>query len=195
MNKSRTAGAELDADGRWLRHVRRSLSPNRNCRPAGAQISVLVVHGISLPAGVFGGRHVENLFLNRLDVGAHPSFADLEGLAVSAHLVIDRAGSIVQFVPFHERAWHAGRSSFQGVEDCNDFSIGIELEGTDDIPYSQGQYRSLAQVCAAVMRRYPLITRERIVGHSDIAPGRKTDPGPAFDWALFMRQLDTCIEL
>ncbi|MGI9335882.1 MAG: 1,6-anhydro-N-acetylmuramyl-L-alanine amidase AmpD [Gammaproteobacteria bacterium] len=189
MNKSRAASPVLDASGQWLRGVRRSLSPNRDRRPPGTPVSMLVVHGISLPAGVFGGRYVEDLFLNRLDVDAHPSFADLAGLRVSAHLLIDRAGSIVQFVPFDERAWHAGKSSFEGIEGCNDFSIGVELEGTDEVAYSQNQYRSLAAVCTALMQLCPSITRKRIVGHSDSAPGRKTDPGPAFDWSKLMALL------
>ncbi|MCP5230764.1 MAG: 1,6-anhydro-N-acetylmuramyl-L-alanine amidase AmpD [Zoogloeaceae bacterium] len=160
-------------------------SPNHNERPPGERIDLLVVHGISLPPGRFGGNAIEALFTNTLDVNAHPSFGELAGLRVSAHLVIRRNGQVIQFVPFTERAWHAGVSAFEGREGCNDFSIGIELEGTDHIPYTKAQYRRLIGVARALMVAYPDITPARIVGHEHIAPGRKTDPGPAFDWARF----------
>lgn len=168
-----------------LRGVRQVPSPNCNQRPAGMPIDLLVIHGISLPPGKFGGGAIEALFTNTLDAASHPGFAGLDGLRVSAHLLIRRDGELVQFVPFPLRAWHAGVSHFEGRDGCNDFSIGIELEGTDDSPYTDAQYRSLSDVAQALMVAYPGITPARIVGHEHIAPGRKTDPGPAFDWARF----------
>ncbi len=149
------------------------------------EVSLLVIHGISLPPGRFGGPWIEDLFLNRLDPDADPYFRDICGLRVAAHLLIRREGELVQYVPLTRRAWHAGRSVFQGCGDCNDFSIGIELEGSDELPYTDIQYQVLARVTRAIMQVFPAITPERIVGHSDIAPGRKTDPGPAFDWCHF----------
>ena len=175
-------GLVLDEAGAWLQGVRRSPSPNCDARPAGAGIDLLVVHGISLPPGRFGSTCIEDFFLNRLDIESDPFFATIATLRVSAHAVIARDGAVTQFVPFTMRAWHAGVSCFKGRERCNDFSIGIELEGCDDVPYTGPQYRSLGRLCAFLMRRWPGITAERIVGHCDIAPGRKTDPGPAFDW-------------
>jgi AmpD protein len=159
-------------------------SPHHDERPAGTAIDLLVLHGASLPAGEFGGPWIEQLFLGQLSKDAHPSFKDIAGLRVAPHLLIRRDGSLVQFVPFHKRAWHAGVSNYQGREACNDFSIGIEIEGTDVTPYAAPQYSALACVSAALIQAYP-ITTARIVGHSDIAPGRKTDPGPAFDWARY----------
>ena len=158
------------------------LSPNCDARPAGQEIDLLVLHGISLPPGEFGGPWIGALFTNTLDCAAHPYFSQLVGTRVSAHLLIRRDGALIQYVPFHDRAWHAGESCFEGRERCNDFAIGIELEGADDTPYSDAQYQALAQVIPALMAAYPRITPPRVVGHSDIAPGRKTDPGPAFDW-------------
>lgn len=166
-------------------------SPNHDRRPAGSRVELLVIHNISLPPGEFGGPWIEQLFLNRLDPTAHPYFARIAHLRVSAHLLIRREGALVQFVPLSLRAWHAGASCFQGRERCNDFSIGIELEGADDIPYAPAQYQTLARVTRDLQRRYRRIDRERIVGHSDIAPERKTDPGPAFDWVGFWQLLDT----
>lgn len=163
-------------------------SPNCNERPAD-EISLLVIHNISLPPGQFGGGHIAELFSNRLDPNGHPFFAEIEGLEVSAHLLIERDGRMTQFVPFDRRAWHAGKSCFDGREACNDFSIGIELEGADNIPFTDLQYQVLAAVTRALMQAYPDITSKRITGHSDIAPGRKTDPGPAFDWARFLSAL------
>ena len=157
-------------------------SPNHDRRPEGVEPTLLVIHGISLPAGRFGGPYVEDLFLNRLDVSAHESFAALAELRVSSHVFVRRDGAVVQFVPFTQRAWHAGASSFQGRTACNDFSIGIELEGTDETPYEEAQYVCLNALIAALRAAYPAITPASIVGHEDIAPGRKTDPGPAFDW-------------
>jgi len=143
---------------------------------------MIVVHAISLPPGEFGGDCVDALFMNSLDPSHHPAFAGLDELRVSAHFLIDRAGALTQYVPVEARAWHAGISSFGGVTACNHRSIGIELEGTDDVPFTEAQYHSLEALCAALMLEYPDITLARIVGHVDIAPGRKTDPGPCFDW-------------
>lgn len=174
----------VSPDG-FLDGVRFSRSPNHNRRPAGEDIDLLVIHGISLPPGEFGGDAIEALFTNTLDVNAQPSFKDLDGVHVSAHLVIRRDGEVIQFVPFTERAWHAGVSEFEGRAGCNDFSIGIELEGSDHVPYTDAQYERLIAVAEALMSAYPGITPARIVGHQHIAPGRKTDPGPAFDWNRF----------
>ena len=172
----------------WLRQARRVRSPNCGPRPPACAPDLLVIHNISLPPGQFGGDCIERLFTNCLDWGEHPFFAEIRGAEVSAHLLIERGGQLVQFVDFGQRAWHAGQSCFAGRDNCNDFSIGIELEGTDDTPFSDEQYTVLAAVTAVLQRRYPGITGDRIVGHSDIAPGRKTDPGPCFDWVRY-RQL------
>jgi N-acetyl-anhydromuramoyl-L-alanine amidase len=161
-------------------------SPNHDARPPGARIDLLVIHGISLPPGQFGGSAIEDLFLNRLDCSAHPAFAPLRGLRVSAHFLIRRRGDLVQFVACDLRAWHAGASSWAGRSRCNDFSIGVELEGTDERAYTAAQYRQLVRLTLALRERYPIAD---IVGHSDIAPGRKTDPGPAFDWSSYRGQL------
>ncbi|MDZ7829447.1 MAG: 1,6-anhydro-N-acetylmuramyl-L-alanine amidase AmpD [Halofilum sp. (in: g-proteobacteria)] len=158
-------------------------SPNRDARPDPDDISAVVVHGISLPPGEFGGSAIDRLFRNELDPAEHPYFAEVAGLQVSAHLLIRRDGEIVQYVPFHERAWHAGASCWAGRECCNDFTIGIELEGTDDLAYTDSQYRRLGDIVAALASAYARIDTAAIAGHCDIAPGRKTDPGPAFDWA------------
>lgn len=165
-----------------LEGVRFLASPNFNARPDPEDISLLVIHGISLPAGQFGGAYIDNLFLNQLDTAADPSFASLEGLEVSAHLLIDRSGHITQYVPFLQRAWHAGVSEYGGRSNCNDFAIGIELEGTDEIAYTEQQYQALSRVTKVLCSTYNSISPDRIVGHEDIAPGRKTDPGPAFNW-------------
>lgn len=165
----------------WLLEARRCPSPNCNARPAG-EVSLVVVHGISLPPGEFGGPHIDALFTNTLDPSGHPYFATIDGMTVSAHVLVRRDGELVQYVPFDQRAWHAGRSSYQGRENCNDFSVGIELEGADDVPYTEAQYRQLAGLVAALESAYPA-TRGHLAGHSDIAPGRKTDPGEVFDWA------------
>ena len=157
-------------------------SPNCDPRPPGVEADLIVVHGISLPPGDFGGPWIERLFTNALPIDAHPYFAELAGLRVSSHLVIARNAAVTQYVKFTERAWHAGKSCYAGREACNDFSIGIELEGTDTLAYEPGQYEALATVVAALCAAYPRLSPDRLVGHSDIAPGRKTDPGPAFDW-------------
>jgi AmpD protein len=179
---------QIDAAG-WLQPARHLPSSNCNERPAGVAIDLLIIHNISLPPGRFGGGFIESLFTNCLDCSAHPALAELDGLAVSAHLLIDRDGAVTQFVPFLLRAWHAGVSRFGGRDNCNDFSIGIELEGTDLLPYTNAQYERLAQVTAALRRRFPGIVPGRIVGHSDVAPGRKSDPGPAFDWARYRQRI------
>jgi len=163
-------------------------SPNHDARPSGVDPDLIVVHGISLPPGDFGGPWIDRFFTNALPVEAHPYFAEVAALRVSAHLLVKRDGTITQYVKFNDRAWHAGKSCYQGREACNDFSIGIELEGTDDRAYEASQYHALAQIVAALCVAYPTLSTDRVVGHSDIAPGRKTDPGPAFDWA-FARML------
>lgn len=173
----------------WLSHCKRVESPNADHRPVDAEISLLVIHNISLPPEQFGGPYIEQLFCNCLNPSQHPYFKQIYQLQVSSHLLIDREGAIVQFVPFQKRAWHAGVSEFEGRERCNDFSVGIELEGADQIPYTEAQYRKLAVIVKLLLSHYPSITPQRIVGHSDIAPGRKTDPGPAFDWQLFRQSL------
>jgi AmpD protein len=157
-------------------------SPNCDARPDGAVPSMIVVHGISLPPGEYGGPEIEALFTNQLDWNAHPYFREIRGLEVSAHLLIRRDGSVLQFVPFTQRAWHAGESCFRGQQRCNDFSIGIELEGDDETPYDDRQYTALQGVITALCVAYPDISPREIAGHCDIAPGRKSDPGPAFDW-------------
>lgn len=179
----------LHLAGGWVSPARHLPSPNHNPRPAGERISLLVVHNISLPPGRFGGDWIDDLFLNRLDHDAHPYFATLRGLEVSSHFLIRRRGELVQYVSIDERAWHAGRSVFDGRENCNDFSIGIELEGTDERPFTAKQYARLAALSVLLLRACPGITPERVVGHSDIAPGRKTDPGPAFDWPRYRAAL------
>ena len=181
----------MDVAGGWLAGARRVPSPNCNERPAGMAPELIVIHNISLPPGEFGGPWIDALFTNTLDPQAHPYFREIAGLEVSAHLLIRRDGECVQYVPFDARAWHAGRSSYCGRENCNDFAIGIELEGADDIPYEDQQYQRLAGVIAALLTAYPGLSPERIAGHSEIAPGRKTDPGPAFDWARLHNALAT----
>jgi AmpD protein len=172
-----------------LAGVRQVLSPHCDARPKDVAPELIVVHGISLPAGEFGGPWIDRLFAGDLPSDAHPSFHDTAGLRVSAHAVIRRDGAITQYVPFGMRAWHAGQSQYQGRSGCNDFSIGIELEGTDHIPYAPAQYESLAALVAALLSTYPTLSAEHIAGHSDIAPGRKTDPGPAFEWARWRKML------
>jgi N-acetyl-anhydromuramoyl-L-alanine amidase len=173
----------IEADG-WCRDMQRSPSPNFDQRPVDAKIDLLVIHNISLPPGQFGGEYIADLFCNRLDCDAHPYFDQLRTLRVSAHFLIRRDGEAVQFVPAGLRAWHAGLSSFCGRERCNDFSIGIELEGTDFEPFTMAQYETLAELTLALARSYPLTD---VTGHENIAPGRKTDPGPFFDWGLYRK--------
>jgi len=179
----------VDRETGWLVGVRCVASPNHDERPVGADLDLIVVHGISLPPGEFGNGWIDRLFRNDLPADAHPYFATIVGLTVSSHVLIARDGTPTQYVPFDRRAWHAGRSSYCGRSACNDFSIGIELEGTDDLPYEGAQYRALAELVVALRKGYPSLRAADVVGHSDIAPGRKTDPGPAFDWAHFKREL------
>lgn len=181
---------QIDHSSGLLRDAAQIASPNCDARPAGVEPDLIVVHGISLPPGEFGGPWIHRLFTNTLPAGAHPYFAQIAGLRVSSHVVIRRDGSITQYVKFTDRAWHAGQSRFEGREACNDYSIGIELEGTDTDPYEQAQYDALASVVAALCEAYPSLSNARVVGHSDISPGRKTDPGPAFDWPLARRLID-----
>lgn len=165
-------------------------SPNHDARPNPTDISLVVIHCISLPPGEFGGPHIDRLFCNQLNPDDHPFFTEIQTLRVSAHLLIGREGDITQYVPFDRRAWHAGVSRYQDRERCNDFAIGIELEGTVDNPYTDKQYLSLAATLKALLASYPSLSSERIAGHSDIAPDRKSDPGPFFDWRR-LRQLLT----
>lgn len=172
-----------------LARVRQVLSPHCDARPKGATPDLIVVHGITLPAGEFGGPWIDRLFAGDLRPDAHPSLREVAALRVSAHAVIRREGAITQYVPFGMRAWHAGHSEYRGRSGCNDFSIGIELEGTDTIPYTDAQYASLAALVRALLGTYPTLAAERIAGHSDIAPGRKTDPGAAFEWPRLRKLL------
>lgn len=175
----------------WISDVELQKSDFFTPRCTSDKISLLVVHNISLPAGVFGGSHITDLFLGKINADAHPSFADIAQLQVSAHCLIRRDGSIIQYVSFNDKAWHAGVSIFNGVDKCNDYSIGIELEGTDDIPYEEAQYQTLASLTASIQACYPLISNEHIVGHCDIAQGRKTDPGESFNWQYFRTVLQS----
>jgi AmpD protein len=170
----------------WIAGARRVLSPNRDSRPAGSEVSLLMVHSISLPRGEYGGDAIERLFTNRLDSAAHPSFADLSGLRVSSHFLIRRNGGLTQFVPLGERAWHAGTSCWRGRERCNDYSVGIELEGTDEGRFAAAQYECLLVLVRKLQTLLPL---RAVAGHSDVAAGRKSDPGSGFDWARFLSGL------
>ena len=174
---------EADADG-WCRDVTRYATPHCDARPAGAAVTLLVIHNISLPAGRFGGPHVSDLFTGRVDYNAHPSFSDLRGVKVSSHFFVRRDGRVIQYVACGARAWHAGKSAFHGRAQCNDFSIGIEMEGSDFVAFEPAQYAALAALTVALQRRYPL---SDVQGHEHIAPGRKTDPGPLFDWKSYMK--------
>lgn len=168
--------------------ARQVASPNFNQRPAQSEISLLVIHNISLPPSQFGGGYIEQFFQNKLDWSEHPYFETIKGMEVSAHLLILRTGEVIQFVNFNDRAWHAGRSTYLGKKECNDYSIGIELEGSDDLPFEDLQYHVLAKVTTAIRNAYPKI-QQHITGHSDIAPQRKTDPGDFFDWQYYRRLL------
>lgn len=173
---------ELNIDEQGWLSVRRLESPNFDARPVDTDIELIVVHGISLPPRQYGGGFVHKLFCNQLEPELHPYFEEICGLKVSAHCLIEREGSLTQFVSFNDRAWHAGVSQWNGRERCNDFSIGIELEGCDDEPYEFAQYQSLARLVNNLRKHYPALRNSALCGHSDIAPGRKTDPGPCFDW-------------
>ncbi|CNH17167.1 N-acetyl-anhydromuranmyl-L-alanine amidase [Yersinia aldovae] len=175
-------------DNGWISGVKRVVSPHFDKRPEGEAPSLLVIHNISLPPGKFGGPYIDQLFTGTLKADEHPYFADIVHLRVSAHCLIRRDGEIIQYVPFDKRAWHSGVSSFAGRERCNDFSIGIELEGTDVLPFTSEQYQRLSEISALLFAHYP-ITVERVTGHSDIAPERKIDPGPAFDWVRYRQSV------
>lgn len=179
----------VDASTGWIDGARRVPSPNQDERPAGAELELIVVHGISLPPGEFGSGWIDRFFLNELPADAHPYFATICTSTVSAHVLIARDGTLTQYVSFNRRAWHAGKSEYCGHSACNDFSVGIELEGTDELPYAPVQYGELAKLIAALRRAYPTLRDAELVGHSEIAPGRKTDPGPAFDWGRLEREL------
>lgn len=179
----------IDPAGERLLEARQVASPNCDARPPGSEISLVVIHGISLPPGHYGGPEIDQLFSNRLDAAAHPYFAAIAGLRVSTHLLIRRDGELVQYVPFNLRAWHAGESCYDGCSACNDFSIGVELEGQDHEAYTAVQYQQLAAVLHALIETFPQLSAGRVAGHSDIAPGRKTDPGPAFDWSVLRQRL------
>lgn len=186
----RGAGA-VDPATHRLRGADWRPSPNYDARPDPDDLTLLVIHNISLPPNQFGGPHIDELFHNRLDSAAHPYFAGIAALRVSAHLCIFRDGRIAQYVAFRDRAWHAGASSWRGRSRCNDFAIGIELEGCDTQPFTDAQYAALATTTRALLAAYPSLKPDAIAGHSDIAPGRKTDPGPCFDWARYRDSLGT----
>jgi AmpD protein len=180
---------EIDPVSGLIQGARFVASPNCDKRPEGVHIDTLVIHAISLPPGRFGGPGIEQLFCNKLNPAEHPYYREIKDLKVSAHVLIRRNGEVFQFVPLPQRAWHAGQSYCEGRVRVNDFSIGVELEGSDDLPFEEAQYDSLVQVTRTIRQVYPAITRQRIYGHCDISPGRKTDPGPMFDWK---RYLDAC---
>lgn len=173
---------QVEIEDGWISGARQIASPNFDARPSGVEAELIVVHGISLPPGEFGGPWIERLFMNALPLDVHPYFAEIGPIRVSSHVVVGRDGGLTQFVKFTDRAWHAGQSSYNGRDACNDFSIGIELEGFDTVPYEAAQYAALGRVVAALCKAFPRLSPSRLVGHSDISPGRKTDPGPAFDW-------------
>ncbi len=181
--------AQFSISAGWTDQARRLLSPHCDERPGREPPSLLVIHNISLPPGLYGGGYIEKFFLAQLPIEEDPYFENIAQLRVSAHCLIARDGNLTQFVSFNERAWHAGDSEFCGREKCNDYSIGIELEGTDEEPYTRRQYLVLIELTKTLMMHYPGITKDRIVGHSDIAPERKTDPGPSFDWKIYKNGL------
>lgn len=172
-----------------LSPARFQLSPNQDERPEGQYVDLLVIHNISLPPGQFGGPFIEELFCNNLNPQDHVYFKDIYQLRVSAHLLIRRSGEVIQFVPFNRRAWHAGQSCYRGRSRCNDFSIGVELEGTDQLTFTDVQYTELGKITLSLMASYPSLTIDRICGHQHIAPERKTDPGPCFDWRRYFERL------
>ncbi|MDH5369374.1 MAG: 1,6-anhydro-N-acetylmuramyl-L-alanine amidase AmpD [Gammaproteobacteria bacterium] len=174
----------IDLTSGLVEEARQQPSPNCDSRPEESDIGLIVIHGISLPPGKFGDDYIDQLFCNKLNPEEHPYFKEISGLKVSSHLLVRRDGEVVQYVPLHKRAWHAGVSSYKNRECCNDFSIGIELEGEDETPYTDIQYQILSKIIKSLINTYPALNQETIVGHSDIAPGRKTDPGTAFDWEL-----------
>jgi len=176
----------MEVENHIFKNVRFLQSPNYNDRPDKEKISLLIIHCISLPEGNYEGSNVEDFFLNKLSISDHNSFDKIKDLKVSSHLYIKRNGELVQFVPFNKRAWHAGESSYKGVSDCNNYSIGIELEGMDDDFFTDKQYEELSKVTKEIIKNYPLINQDSIVGHSDVSPQRKTDPGDRFDWKRYL---------
>jgi AmpD protein len=183
VNKAQSA---LVIENGWLADAEKHKSPHFSVRcPDDGEISLAVIHNISLPPGQFGGNEITDFFLGKLDCSTHPFFAEIAGVRVSAHCLIRRDGHIIQYVSFLDKAWHAGVSTFKGRDKCNDFAIGIELEGTDTLAYNEVQYQQLALLVYSLQQKFKHITTDRIVGHCDIAPGRKTDPGVAFDWQYF----------
>jgi len=183
----------IDLESGLMHGATQIASPNHDARPPGVEADLIVVHGISLPPGEFGGPWIDRLFTNTLPAEVHPYFAQVDSLRVSSHVVVKRDGAVTQYVKFTERAWHAGKSIYRGREACNDFSVGVELEGTDTLPYEAAQYAALAEVVAALCAAYPRLSPDRLVGHNDIAPGRKTDPGPAFDWPRARRLIAAAV--
>jgi AmpD protein len=183
----------IDVESGWIPEARRVPSPNFDQRPDNCPPTLIVLHGIALPPGEFGGPWIDRLFSNTLDPAAHPYFCEIESMKVSSHLLIRRHGELVQYVSLHDRAWHAGDSCYKGRERCNDFSIGIELEGTDDTPYEKEQYEVLTKLITVIRHAIPACAESPVVGHCDVAPGRKTDPGPTFDWqrlSVLLGELD-----
>jgi N-acetyl-anhydromuramoyl-L-alanine amidase len=180
----------IDSNKQWLNAVRQLPSPNCDERPQGCVIDAVIIHGISLPPNQYGGPYIDRLFSNTLDPEEHPYFAEIQDLRVSSHLLVNRPGEVTQYVPFESRAWHAGKSSLLGRENCNDFAIGIELEGCDDEEYAPRQYEIATSLVKLLMQNFKSITRERVVGHCHVSPGRKTDPGEAFKWQYFYSLLD-----
>lgn len=172
----------IDVLSGLVTEARQNMSPNYDERPSETDISLIVIHGISLPPGKFGGHYIDQLFCNQLNSNEHPYFKEIEGLKVSSHLLIRRDGELVQYVPLNKRAWHAGVSCYENRDCCNDYSIGIELEGEDKLPYTKQQYLELSKIIKSLIKNYPDLNETTIAGHNDIAPGRKSDPGDAFDW-------------
>ncbi len=181
---------QLNIINGWVDKARHVKSPNFNQRPKHTIVDAIIIHGISLPAGKFGGPFIDNFFSNHLDLTQHSTFTQLKNIKVSAHFLIRRDGELVQYVNVNERAWHAGKSELEGRKYCNNFSIGIELEGTDDIAYEEEQYQQLVSLVHCLKEFFPKVSNQRIVGHSDIAPGRKTDPGEAFLWDKFLEKIE-----
>lgn len=182
---------DIDVESGLIRDARQVVSPNFDDRPAGCCAELIIVHGISLPPGEFGGEWIDRLFTNSVDPAAHPYFCEIVDLRVSSHLLIRRDGELVQYVSLIKRAWHAGVSCYGEREQCNDYSIGIELEGTDEIPYTDDQYEALGAIVQALQAAFPSLADAPVVGHSDVSAGRKTDPGPAFDWPRLRTRLAT----
>ena len=184
-----TPKLQVDKHGEWLEGVRKIISPNCDQRPDDAELDLLVIHSISLPPGEFGGDYIDQLFTNSLDPDHHPYFKEVASHRVSAHILINRVGELTQYVSFNQRAWHAGESEFEGQTNCNDYSIGIELEGCNSKDFTQAQYEMLINITSAIIQFWPKITKQRIAGHCHIAPDRKTDPGPTFNWDSYYSSL------